>query len=112
MTFLFCLGSIIYLAFIYSFEELPVGFLNYLTLSAYLNVLRVFSEEDEAGETFPIMTVRQNPIKESFKTMVSFEPRKGVCPLPWSKARIHYLRDRRDLLISAPSILVCFDISM
>lgn len=58
------------------------------------------------------MTVLQNPIKESFSTIVNLEPRKGVWFLPWSKALIHSFKASKDLLISAPSILVCFFISV
>jgi hypothetical protein len=72
----------------------------------------VFSEEEELGLTLQIMTVLQKPTKESFSTIVSLLPRKGVCPLPWSKARMHSLRESSDLLISAPSILVCLFWSM
>lgn len=75
-------------------------------------MFKVFYEEADEGETFPIMTVRQNPIKLSFKTIVSFDPRNGVCPLPWSKALIHYFKESKDLFIYAPSILVCFFISV
>ena len=67
----------------------------------------VFSEDETLGETFPIMTVLQKPTKESFKTMVNLLPLKGVWPFPWSRALIHYLRASKDLLIYAPSILVC-----
>lgn len=51
-------------------------------------------------------------MKESFSTMVSFEPLNGVWPLPWSNALIHYFKLSKDLLISAPSILVCLSMSM
>ena len=95
-----------------SFDTPSVGFLSYFTLSAYRKVFKVFYEEAEDGDTFPIMTVLQNPTKESLSTMVSFDPLKGVCPFPWSSALIHYLRESSDLLISAPSILVCFPISI
>ena len=54
------------------------------------------------------MKVRQKPTKESFSTIVSFDPLKGVWPFPWSKALIHSFKESNDLLISAPSILVCF----
>lgn len=82
IAFLFCLGSISYRAFNYYFDKPYVGFLSYFTLSAYRRVFNVFSEEAEEGDTFPIITVLQNPTKESFKTIVSFEPLNGVCPLP------------------------------
>ena len=67
----------------------------------------VFYEENIFGDTFPIITVLQNPTKESFSTMVSLLPLKGVWPLPWSKALMHYFKANKDLLIYAPSILVC-----
>lgn len=40
-------------------------------------------------------------------TSVSLEPRKGMCPCPLSKARMHSFRASRLLLISAPSRRVC-----
>ena len=82
MALLFCRGSISYLALSYSLDTPSVGFRSYLTLSAYLRVLRVFSEEAEEGDTLPIMTVLQKPTNESLSTMVSLDPRKGVWPLP------------------------------
>ena len=42
----------------------------------------MFSEDADEGETLPIITVLQKPIKESLRTIVSLEPRKGVCLLP------------------------------
>jgi hypothetical protein len=86
------------------FPELE-GRLSSLTLSAYLRVFNVCSEEVAQGDIFPIIKVRQFPVKESFKTKVSLLPLNGVCFLSWSKALIHSLRARRDLLISAPSNL-------
>ena len=59
----------------------------------------MFYEDETFGETLPIMTVLQNPTKESFKTIVSLLPLKGVWPFPWSKALIHYFNDNNDLLI-------------
>ena len=82
-----------------------VGLLSSLTLSAYLRVFNVCSEDKAQGEMFPIIKVLQLPVKESFKTRVSLLPLKGVCFLSWSKALMHSLRARRDLLISAPSNL-------
>jgi hypothetical protein len=38
----------------------------------------VFYEDETLGETLPIITVLQNPTKESFKTIVSLLPLKGV----------------------------------
>ena len=112
IAFLFCRGNIIYLAFNSYFDIHYVGFRNYFTLSAYLNVFRVFSEHAEEGATFPIITVLQKPTNESFSTIVNFEPRKGVWPFPWSKALIHSFKESKDLLIYAPSIRVCFFISV
>lgn len=99
IALLFCRGNIISLAFNYYLVNPSLGFRNYFTRSAYRRVFRVFYEDAEEGETLPIIIVRQNPTKESFKTIVSFEPLKGVCPLPWSRALIHYLSDNNDLLI-------------
>lgn len=70
-------------------------------------VLRVFSQQELAGEMLAIMVVFELPTKESLSTYVSLEPLKGVCFLSRSRALIHSLRARRDLLISAPSSLVC-----
>lgn len=99
MALLFCLGNIIYRALSYYLLNPSVGFLNYFTRSAYRSVFNVFSEEAEEGDTFPIIIVLQNPTNESFNTIVSFEPLKGVCPLPWSSALMHSLRESRDLFI-------------
>ena len=56
----------------------------------------------------PIITVLQYPVKESFNTIVNLLPLNGVWCLFWSRARIHSFNANKDLLISAPSILVCF----
>ena len=112
IAFLFWRGSIIYLAFCSYFEKHYVGFLSSFTLSAYRSVFKVFSEHADEGDTFPIITVLQKPTNESFSTIVSFEPLKGVWPFPWSKALIHSFKESKDLFISAPSILVCFFISV
>jgi hypothetical protein len=82
IALLFCLGSIIYLALSSSFVKPYDVFLSSLTRSAYLRVFKEFSDDADEGEMFPIITVLQNPTKESFRTIVSFEPLKGVCPLP------------------------------
>ena len=76
------------------------------TLSAYLRVFRVCSQQLEAGETFAIIVVLLLPTNESLSTYVNFDPLKGVCFLSRSSARIHSFRAKRDLLISAPSIEV------
>lgn len=83
------------------------GFFNSLTLSAYLKVFKVCSLLALLGEIFPIITVLQFPVKLSFKTRVSLLPLKGVWFLFKSMALMHSFNARRDLLISAPSILVC-----
>jgi len=72
----------------------------------------VFYEDAEEGEILPIIIVLQKPTNESLSTIVSFEPLKGVWPFPWSKALMHYFKDNKDLFISAPSILVCFFMSV
>ena len=48
----------------------------------------------------------QLPTNQSFKTNVNFEPLNGRYFWSWSRALIHYLSAKSDLLISAPSILV------
>jgi hypothetical protein len=85
-----------------------LAFLSYFTLSAYLSVLSVFYELALLGAILPIITVLQYPVNESLRTIVNLLPRKGVWFLFWSRARIHYLSASKLLLISAPSILVCF----
>lgn len=64
------------------------------------------SQDSEFGETHPIIIVLQFPTKESLRTMVNLEPRNGKCLLSRSIALIHSFKDNKDLLISAPSILV------
>ena len=88
------------------------GFLSSFTLSAYLNVFKVCSEDEFDGEKLPIITVLQLPIKESFKTNVNFDPLKGVWFLFKSNARIHSFNANNDLLISAPSNLVYLFVSL
>lgn len=107
IAFLFPLGSIISLL-LSSYFEISSLFLSYFTLSAYLSVFKVFYELLEEGEMFPIMTVRQNPINESLRHIVSFDPLKGTWFLPWSSPLIHSFSWSKDLLISWPSIWVCF----
>jgi len=78
-VFLLALGSIISLTFIsYLLNPPSLVFFSYFTLSAYLKVFIVFSADDTFGDTLPIITVLQKPTKESFKTIVSLDPRKGV----------------------------------
>ena len=70
------------------------------------------SEEEIHGDMLPIITVKQLPIKDSFKTIVSLLPQNGRCYLDESKALIHSLRANKDLLISAPSYLVYLLVSL
>ena len=76
-----------------------------LTRSAYRRVLRVCSQLPAEGDTQAIISVRQFPRKLSFSTCVSLDPRKGVCLLSWSSARMHSFSASKDLFISAPSNL-------
>ena len=50
---------------------LEFGFLISFTLSAYLKELRVCSVHEFAGLTFAIMVVFDDPVRESFKTLVN-----------------------------------------
>ena len=89
------------------------SFFSSLTLSEYLRVFRVCSQHELAGETFATMTVQHfEPVKESFKTWVNLLPLNGVCFLSWSRALMHSFRANKDLLISAPSNLVYFPVSL
>jgi hypothetical protein len=89
------------------------SFFNSFTLSAYLSVFRVGSQQERAGETFAIIVVLLLPRKESFKTWVSFDPLNGRWVLPaLSRARIHSFSANRLLLISAPSYLVFLPVSI
>jgi hypothetical protein len=81
IALLFPLGNIIYLLLSYYFVNYSL-FLSYFTLSAYLNVFKVFYELAEHGDILPIITVRQNPINESLRHIVNFEPRNGTWFLP------------------------------
>jgi len=82
-------------------------FFSYFTRSAYLNfyikfylnVFIVFYDDNTFGETFPIITVLQNPTNESLRTIVNLLPRKGVWPFPWSRALIHSFKASNDLFI-------------
>lgn len=83
-VFLFDLGNIISLA---ACSSLLIGvfspdFFSYFTLSAYRSVFIEFYADDTFGDTFPIITVLQNPTNESFKTIVSLLPLNGVWPFP------------------------------
>ena len=82
------------------------SFFSSLTLSAYLSVFKVCAQQLEAGEMLAIIVVFELPVKESFRTCVSLLPLNGVCFLSRSKALMHSFSAKRDLLISAPYILV------
>lgn len=58
-------------------------------LSAYLSVLRVFSQEFCVGAIFAIITVCDFPRNDSRRMCVSLLCRYGVCPASWSMLRIH-----------------------
>ena len=92
----------------YTSKGLSLAFFSYLTRSAYFKVFKVFYELLLLGDIFPIITVRQYPVKESFSTIVNLLPLKGVWFLFWSNALIHYFNASKLLFIYAPSILVCF----
>ena len=59
-----------------------------------------------AGEIFAIIVVLLVPVNESFKTWVNLLPLNGKCFLSRSNALIHSFSASKDLLISAPSIVV------
>lgn len=101
------ISSFVSNSYLVNFFLYPDYFFSSFTLSAYLNVLRVCSEELFEGEIFAIMTVLLFPTRESLRTIVSLLPRKGLCDFFMSKARMHSLSASKDLLISAPSYLVC-----
>lgn len=79
VTLLACLGS---MSCALSWSSFDVGaifsFFNSFTLSAYLRVFKVCSEQERPGETFAIIVVLQFPVKESFKTYVNLDPLNGV----------------------------------
>ena len=112
LTFLFYLASMRSPSSLLAF--LSAGsFLSSLTLSAYLRVFRVGSQQDSAGDTLAIIVVLLLPKKESFSTWVSLDPLKGRCCFPArSRALMHSLSAKRLLLISAPSCFVFFPVSM
>ena len=91
-----------------------------LSRSAYLRVLRVWSLEVLPGQMQASMMILTLSLarNESLKTMVNLLCRKGTCcpcvawPFWASMARTHSLRPRRDLLISAPSCYLSFELSM
>lgn len=88
----------------WAYASLP--FFNSFTLSAYLRVFKVCSQQLLAGDTLAIIVVLLFPVKESFKTYVNLLPLKGKCFFSRSKALIHSLSASKLLLISAPSIFV------
>ena len=69
----------------------------------------MYSAAEDPGETVAIIAVFARPVNASRSTCVSFEPRKGTwapAAPPESMARMHSLRQRSDLLMSAPSARV------
>ena len=78
---------------------------------AYLMVFKVWSAWEYPGFTQAIMPTQifPEPMKESLRTMVSFEALKGTCWLLSTetglRALMHAFRARRDLLIWAPASL-------
>ena len=95
-----------------SFDFKRGSFLSSLTLSAYLSVFKVGSQQERAQDTLAIIVVLLLPVNESFKTWVSLLPLKGKWFFLESRARMHSLRANRLLLISAPSYLVFLPVSM
>ena len=79
------------------------------SLSAYLNVLRVWSAELDPGQMQASITILFLSLwmKESLSTIVSFEALKGTCDTLlyfWaSRALTHSLSAKRLWFISAPS---------
>ena len=65
-------------------------------------------EQFKAGEIFAIIVVLLLPTNESLSTYVSFDSLKHGLYLSKliARARIHFYRAKRDLLISAPLIKV------
>ena len=89
------------------------SFLSSFTLSEYLSVFNVCSQQALEGEILATMTVLHlEPVNESLRTYVNLLPQKGVCFLSWSRAQIHSFRASKDLLISAPSNQVYFPVSL
>lgn len=89
------------------------SFLSSLTLSEYLNVFKVCSQQALEGEILATMTVLHlEPVNESLRTYVNLLPLKGVCFLSWSRALMHSLSASKDLLISAPSNQVYLPVSL
>ena len=81
---------------------------NRIMKGAYLNVLRVCSQDDMQGLIIAIMQVLAfSPMKESLRTCVSLLALKGRWAPLRPNARIHSFKANSDLFISAPSILVC-----
>ena len=116
LVFLFCLANIkSRLSSSPAWVCLSAGsFFNSFTLSAYLRVFKVGSQHERAGDTLAIIVVLLLPMKESLRTYVSLLPLNGrwfFFPA-WSRARMHSFNASKLLLISAPSCLVCFPVSM
>ena len=74
----------------------------------YLKVFKVCSHEDRQGLIIAIMQVLAfSPMKESLSTWVNLLALNGKWAPFLPNARMHSFNARRDLLISAPYILVC-----
>ena len=74
----------------------------------YLKVFKVCSHEDRHGLIIAIMQVLAfSPMKESLSTWVNLLALNGRWAPFLPRALMHSFNARRDLLISAPSILVC-----
>ena len=84
----------------------------YLALSAYFKVFLVSSKALQAGLMLAIITVRQLPPRESFRSRVSLESLKGIWAVDLvraycsQRALIQLPRASRLLLILAPSTIL------
>lgn len=91
-------------------EEEAEGGLKFLTRVAYLRVLRVCSQQDVAGETAAIMTLRLLRARSApLRTLVSSLSLKGMWPLSPSIARMHSFSASSERLMPQPSCCVCRD---
>ena len=98
-----------------SYCDTPFSF----NLSAYLRVFRVWSPDEIPGQTHASIMILTLSLarKESLSTKVNLLYLKGTCcpyvawPFWESIALTHSLSPRRDLLISAPSILLSLSFS-
>mmetsp|Transcript_3141 Transcript_3141/g.11389 ORF Transcript_3141/g.11389 Transcript_3141/m.11389 type:complete len:290 (-) Transcript_3141:789-1658(-) len=85
---------------------LAPGSLICLARSAQCSVLAVSPRDKDDGVTVAIMAVWHCPPSESLSIWVSLEFLKGICFFPSTRARMQLDRDRRDLLMFAPSTLL------